>query len=162
MGTPLTAETLETHQYSASCLENSPSSSLPTPWWPSTSPRRDGTKSRTSRPRPVASPLPRLLPAPLSSTTSTAESTLVTGTPTRISPRSSMPSSRTTTASPLTPSTPPTWTPRRLLETSSPACPCTPPVSVLVATLTDSACPPESPSSRELTLRLSCPTLCPS
>merc|ERR1711963_712247 len=112
MGTPLTAETLETHQYSASCLENSPSSSPPTLSWPSTSPRRDGTRSRTSRPRPVASPLLRLLPAPLNSTTSTAESTLVTGTPTRTSPRSSMPSSRTTTASPLTPSTPPTWTPR--------------------------------------------------
>merc|ERR1712154_18582 len=153
MGTLLRAEQLETHQYSASCLENSPSSSLPTLWWPSTSPRRDGTKSRTLRPRPVVSPWPRLLPAPLSSTTSTVESTLVTGTPTRTSPRSSMPSSRTTTASPLTPSTPPTWTPRRLLATSSPACPCTPPVSVLVATLTDSVCPPASPSSRELTLR---------
>merc|ERR1712088_1194819 len=144
-----------THQYSApTCLENSPSSSLPTPWWPSTSPRRDGTKSRTSRPRPVASPSPRLLPAPLSSTTSTAVSTPETGTPTRISPRSSTPSSRTTTASPLTPSTPPTWTSRRSRETLSPECPCTPPVSVLVATLTGSACPPASPSSRELTLRL--------
>merc|ERR1712203_1215390 len=96
MGTLLRAEQLETHQYSASCLESSPSTSLPTPWWPSTSPRRDGTRSRTSRPRPVASPSPRLLPAPLSSTTSTAVSTPETGTPTRISQRSSMPSSRTT------------------------------------------------------------------
>merc|ERR1712012_1102682 len=80
-------------------------------------------------------------------------STLVTGTPTRTSPRSSMPSSRTTTASPLTPSTPPTWTPRRLLETSSPEFPSTPPVSVLVATLTASVSPPESPSSRGWTWR---------
>merc|ERR1711971_989843 len=107
MGSLCCKQSNSTHQYSApTCLESSPSSSLPTPWWPSTSPRRDGTKSRT------------------------------------------------TTASPLTPSTPPTWTSRRSRETLRPACPSTPPVSVLVATLTDSACPPESPSSRELTLRL--------
>merc|ERR1712012_916773 len=58
------------------CLETSPPSSLPTLWWPSTSPRRDGTKSRTSRPRPVASPSPRLVPAPLSSPSSSLTWTL--------------------------------------------------------------------------------------
>merc|ERR1712142_249453 len=80
--------------------ENSPPSSLLTPLSPSTLPRRDGTKSRTLRPRPVASPLPRLVPVLLSLTTSIAESMLAIGTHTRISPRSSMPSSRTTTESP--------------------------------------------------------------
>merc|ERR1712012_1081211 len=135
------------------CLETSPPSSLPTPWWPSTSPRRDGTKSRTSRPRPAASPSPRLVPALLSSTTSTAVSMLETGTPTRTSLRSSTPSSRSTTASPLTPSTSLTWTLRRLLATLSPECQFTPPESELVATLMDSVCPPASPSSREWTWR---------
>merc|ERR1712198_594341 len=54
-------------------------------------PRRDGTKSRTLRPRPVASPLPRLVPVPLSSTTSIVVSMLEIGTHTKISLRSSMP-----------------------------------------------------------------------
>merc|ERR1712168_1439681 len=83
------------------CLESSLLSSPLTLLWPSTSPRRDGTKSRISRPRPVTSPLPRQLPVLLSLTTSTVASTLATGTPTRTSPRSLMPSSRSTTASPL-------------------------------------------------------------
>merc|ERR1712154_553837 len=131
------------------CLESSLLSSPLTLLWPSTSPRRDGTKSRISRPRPVTSPLLRQLPVLLSLTTSTVASTLATGTHTRTSPRSLMPSSRSTTASPLMPSTPPTWTPRRLLETSRPEFPFTPPVSVLVATLTDSVSPPESPSSKD-------------
>merc|ERR1712029_1001282 len=126
------------------CLETSPPSSLPTPWWPSTSPRRDGTKSRTLRPRPVASPLPRLVPVPLSSTTSIVVSMLEIGTHTKISLRSSMPSSRTTTESLLMPSTPLTWTQRKLLATLSPECQSTLPVSVLDVMLMDSVSPPES------------------
>merc|ERR1712130_594604 len=105
-------------------------------------------KSRTSRPRPVASPLPRLVPVPLSSTTSIAVSMLETGTHTRISPRSSMPSSRITSESPLMPSAPLTWTQRKLLATLSPECQSTLPVSVLDVMLMDSVSPPESPSKQ--------------
>merc|ERR1712013_189488 len=61
------------------CQENSPKSSPSTPWSLSTWPRRDGTASRTSRPRPVASPLPRLAPVLLNLTTSTAVSMLEIG-----------------------------------------------------------------------------------
>merc|ERR1712142_302748 len=68
------------------CPENSLISSLSTPWWPSTSPRKNGINSRTLRPRPADSPWPRLAPAPLSLTTSTVVSMLVAGTPTRTLP----------------------------------------------------------------------------
>merc|ERR1711892_277406 len=101
-----------------SCPENSQSSSPSTPWSRSTSPRKDGTASRTSAPRPVGSPLPRLVPAPLNSTTSTVVSMLVTGIATRISLRSSMLSSRTTMESVLLTSTPLTWMSPRSPETS--------------------------------------------
>merc|ERR1712117_154372 len=135
------------------CLEISQQSSQLTPLLPSMSPRRDGTKSRTLRPRPVASPLPRLVPVPLSLTTSTAVSMLVTGTHTKTLLKSLMPSSRSTTESLLMPSTSLTWTPRRSRVTLSQVCQFTPPVFVLDVTLMDLVSPPELPSSRELMLR---------
>merc|ERR1711887_363664 len=48
------------------CPENSLISSLSTPWWQSTSPRKNGINSRTLRPRPADSPWPRPVLAPLS------------------------------------------------------------------------------------------------
>merc|ERR1712117_405483 len=123
------------------CLEISQQSSQLTPLLPSMSPRRDGTKSRTLRPRPVASPLPRLVPVPLSLTTSTVVSMLETGTHTKTLLKSLMPCTSLT------------WTPRRSRVTLSQVCQFTPPVSVLDVTLMDSVSPPESPSSRELMLR---------
>merc|ERR1712013_967021 len=126
------------------CQENFPKSSPSTPWSPSTWPRRDGTASRTSRPRPVASPLPRLAPVLLNLTTSTVVSMLEIGIATRTSPRSSMPSSRTTMESALMLSTLLTWMSTRSLTTLIPLLQSTPPVSVSVAALMDSVSPPGS------------------
>merc|ERR1712203_498223 len=76
--------------------------------------------SPISRPRPVASPLPRLAPVLLNLTTSTAVSMLEIGIATRTFPKSSMLSSRTTTESALMPSTLLTWMSTRSLETLIP------------------------------------------
>merc|ERR1712106_4988 len=141
---------LRVRKKAKSCPENSQLSSPSTPWSRSTRPRKDGTASRTSAPRPVASPLPRLVPVPLNSTTSTVVSMLVTGIVTRISLRSSMPSSRTTMESVLLTSTPLTWMSQRSPETLTPLHPFTPPVFVLDVALMDSVFPPESPSSSVL------------
>merc|ERR1712243_344951 len=78
--------------------------------------------SPKSRPRPVASPLPRLAPVLLNLITSTAVSTLEIGIATRT------------------------------LETLILLPLSTPPVSVLVAALMDSVFPPESPRSSVLLL----------
>merc|ERR1712072_17821 len=131
----------------------SPISSPSTLWWLSTSPRRSGTNSPASCPRPPNSPWPRPLLAPLSSTTSTAASMLVTRTPTSTLLKSSTLSSANTMASVLTSSTPPTWTPAKSPATSRPMFPSTLAGSALDVPSKALVFPPESPSNNVSTLR---------
>merc|ERR1711936_1537517 len=121
-----------------------PISNPSTPWSPSTSPPKNGLNWGTTSPRPLASPLPRLSLALLTSTTNIVVSMLVMKTPTLTSRMSSIPSSANTMVLLLTSNTPLTWMP--------PKSPSTPAESVSAVPSKDSVFPPASPSNNVLML----------
>merc|ERR1712186_257727 len=108
---------------------------------------------RESRPRLLDLLLSRPLPVPLTLTTSTVESMLVTGTHTRTSPLSLTPSFRNTMEFHPTQSTHLTWMPVRSEETLLLMSQFTLPESGLVAPSMDLVFPPESPRSSVWELR---------
>merc|ERR1711862_659496 len=125
----------------------SPKSSPSTPWLPSTRLKKNGTSSTRLSPRPLNSPWPRLLPAPLNSTTNIAVSMLVMRTPMLTSLKSSTPSSASTMDSLLTSSTPLTWTPPRSLAMLRLMYLSTLAESVSAAPSKDLVFPPASPNN---------------
>merc|ERR1712241_1564538 len=130
-----------------------PISNPSTPWSPSTSPPTNGLNWETTSPRPLASPLPRLSLALLSSITNIVVSMLVMKTPTLTSRMSSIPSSANTMVLVLTSNTPLTWMPPKSPPTLTPKSPSTPAESVSAVPSKDSVFPPASPSNNVLMLR---------
>merc|ERR1711944_40604 len=96
---------------------NSQKSNPSTLWLLSTSPRKNGTNSPESSPRPLDSLWPRLLPSLLNSTTNIAVSMLVTKTHTLTSLMSLTHSSVNTTDSQLDSNMFPTWMSKKSRET---------------------------------------------
>merc|ERR1711874_100433 len=119
--------------------------------------KKNGTSSTRLSPRPLNSPWPRLLPAPLNSTTNIAVSMLVMRTPMLTSLMSSTPSSASTMDSLLTLSTPLTWTPPRSLAMLRLVYLSTLAESVSAAPSKDSVFPPASPNNNaSMTISSSC------
>merc|ERR1711944_10219 len=135
--------------------QNSQKSNPSTPWLLSTSPRKDGTNSPESSPRPLDSPWLRLLPALLNSTTNIAVCMLVMKTPTSTSLMSSTLSSVNTTVSQLDSNTFPTWMSRKLRETLPTMSQYTLSEFVLDDPSKDSVFPPESQRNNVLELKTS-------
>merc|ERR1712020_720631 len=104
-------------------------------------------------PRPLASPWPRLLLAPLNSITNIAVSMLVTKIPTLTSLMFLTPSSANTMVLVLISSTPLTWMPPKSPPTLNPMSQFTPAESVSAVPSKDSVFPPASPSNNVLMLR---------
>merc|ERR1712168_1278440 len=130
-----------------------PISNPSTPWSPSTSPPKNGLNWETTSPRPLASPWPRLLLAPLNSITNIAVSMLVTKIPTLTLLMFSTPSSANTMVLVLISSTPLTWMPQKSPPTLNPMSQFTPAESVSAVPSKDSVFPPASPSNNVLMLR---------
>merc|ERR1719333_270203 len=135
--------------------QNSQISNPSTPWLLSTSPRKDGTNSPELSPRPLDSLWPRLLPAPLNSTTNIAVCMLVMKTPTSTSLMSSTPSSVNTMVSQLHSNTFPPWMSRKSRETLPMMSQYTLSEFVLDDPSKDSVFPPESPRNNALELKTS-------
>merc|ERR1711868_70632 len=135
--------------------QNSQKSNPSTPWFLSTSPRKDGTNSPESSPRPLDSHWPRLLPALLNSTTNIAVCMLVMKIPTLTSLMSLTHSSANTTDSPLDSNMSPTWMSKRSRETLPMMSQFTLSEFVLDDLSKDSVSPPESPRNNVLELKTS-------
>merc|ERR1712038_2043676 len=132
--------------------QNSQISNLSTLWLPSTSPRKNGTNSPESSPRPLDSHWPRLLPALLNSTTNIAVCTLVMKIPTLTLLMSLTHSSANATDSPLDSNMSPTWMLTKSRETLPMMSQFTLSEFVLDDLSKDSVSPPESPRTNVLEL----------
>merc|ERR1711944_248964 len=135
--------------------QNSQKSNPSTPWLLSTSPRKNGTNSPESSPRPLDLLWPRLLPSLLNSTTNIAVSMLVMKTHTLTSLMSLTHSSVNTTDSQLDSNTFPTWMSRKSGETLPMMSQYTLSEFVLDDPSKDSVSPPESPRTNVLELKTS-------
>merc|ERR1711963_60840 len=135
--------------------QNSQKSNPSTLWLLSTSPRKNGTNSPESSPRPLDLLWPRLLPSLLNSTINIAVSMLVTKTHTLTSLMSLTHSSVNTMDSQLDSNMFPTWMSRKSRETLPMMSQYTLSEFVLDDPSKDSVSPPESPRTNVLELKTS-------